>query len=361
MAVGFKRDETGEAGEAAIEELRSRLESLTPSTGLLVGAAQRLPGAEGGLARRELNALIRGLERVWHIMRLLRLLADFFGGELFFGGGSVLNYVYMVGYGEPPRLTFDLDATWHRRVTSKRVILARMVEFNRWLTESGLTLRIPVGGGRAAELFLVEYDVEKDYFPELLSLRVPVITRYDGELFHRFLGIKDYRVITMLRRVFRETLGVENPRIDYVRFEVSLNPEGMPRVEAVLEDMFGWRARAWITELEYQLAAKVRYKVGRDFGADLPYNIHDILKAVLDLRLLDHVDIAKVSEYTGPVDLETVEANLRAVAVHGSRLWERNYHYILVRRRYRLEDLIERVKRRLAGREPGRREGPEDT
>lgn len=129
--IGFSRD-SGEASEdRLLEELKTRPKTLTPTTTLLVEAAQSLPGAEEGLSRRELNSVVRGLERVWHIMRLLRLLASYFYDELFFGGDPILNYIYMVKYGEPPRLTFDLDSAWYRRVSYKRVILARMVEFNK--------------------------------------------------------------------------------------------------------------------------------------------------------------------------------------------------------------------------------------
>ncbi len=74
----------------------------------------------------------------------------------------------------------------------------------------------------------------------------------------------------------------------------------MPREEVVLEDIFGWKTQAWITGVEYQLASKITFKVGRDFGDDPQYNIHDTLKAVLDLRLLKYVDRSKVRSCTGP-------------------------------------------------------------
>ena len=329
-----------------LDELRERLRSLSPSRSELISVAERLPGAEAGLEKHELAALARGLERVWHIMRLLRLLSEHFGDRLFFGGGSVINYVYMVKAGEPPRLTFDLDSTWHRRVGSKRAILGEMVRFNKWLSERGLTLRIPVSRDRVVELYVVEHDAEKDVFPYFVPLRVPVITRYDGEPFYRFLGISDYSLIGELRRVFKETLGVRDPRIDYVRLEVGLDPAGMPRAETVLEDVFGQRAKAWITELEYQLAAKIRYKVAKDFGDDLGYNLHDILKAVLDLRLLQHVDIGRVRVHAGRIDWRVAERNLDALlGPAGHALWERNYHYTLVRKRYTLEEVVERIRR----------------
>ena len=330
-----------------VEELRAGLRVLTPQPALLREVVGRIPGGEG-LSSAERRAVMRGLERVWHIMRLLGLLSEFFGERMFFGGGAVLNYIYMVRHGKPPRLTFDLDSAWYRRVSGKRAVLGEMVLFNKWLDEQGYTLSIPVSRGKAAKLYVVEYDAEKDFFPTLLSLRVPVVTRYDGRPFHEFLGIEDYSVIAELRRVFREVLGVRDPRIDYVRFEVSLDPAGMPREEAALLDLFGSSVRATITPVEYQLASKIRFKLAKDFGAELRYNIHDILKATLDLRLLEHVDIDAVKRYAGSFDKGAVEANLSALLTgEGRRLWERNYHYTLIRRRHTLDELIKRVKKKL--------------
>jgi len=59
--------------------------------------------------------------------------------------------------------------------------------FNKWLEESGLTLKIPLDSGGLARIFIVEYDAKKAHFPEVLSLKMPIITRYDGRPFHEFL------------------------------------------------------------------------------------------------------------------------------------------------------------------------------
>ena len=345
MALGFRVDREQDTMNQMLDELREKLRVLAPGSRRVAAVVRRLPGAEAGLKKWEAVALSRGLERVWHIMRLLRLLSEYFGDRILFGGGSIINYVYMVRAGEPPRLTFDLDCAWYKRVAAKRVILAEMVNFNRWLTEQGLTLSVPVSRGRSVQLFIVEYDVDKDYFPHVLSLRMPVITRYDGVPFYRFLGIEDYSLITRLRRVFEEVLGVRDPRIDYVRFEISLDPAGMPRVEARLEDIYGWRTRAWITEVEYQLASKITGKIGKSFGDALRYNLHDILKATLDLRLVKYMDWDKIKRYIRSVNADAVDRNINALlSPTGRALWSRNYHYILVRRRYTLEELVKKVK-----------------
>jgi len=334
------------ASSTSTVELWERLRKLTPDVRVLEEALDRLPGAEG-LSARERLAVLRGLERVWHIMRLLRLLSEYFGERIVFGGGSILNYIYMVRVGEPPRLTFDLDASWYRRVASKRIILKEMVEFNRWLDETGNTLSIPVTAKKYVKLYIVEYDVEKDYFPDLLSLRVPVITRYDGRPFYQFLGIRDYGIITGLRSVFEEVLGVRDARIDYIRLDISLVPPSANGEEVTVEDIFGFEHRAVVTPLEYQLASKIEYKLGRDFGDALKYNIHDILKALLDLRLLEHVNLEEVARHIRSPETvkRALPVNIRVVLGEGRRLWERNYHYTLVRRRHRLEEVVEKVER----------------
>jgi len=326
-------------------EMCLKLKSLTPEYSRLPAIARKIPGAEHGLEAWEINSVERGLERVWHIMRLLNLLSQYFGEKLFFGGGSILNYVFMVKYGEPPRLTFDLDSAWYCKVESKRIILREMIRFNKWLVENNAVLEIPVSSSRKMLLFLVEYDVDKDFFPELLSLRIPIITRFDGRPFYEFLNIRDHNVIRMFRKIFREVLGVKDPRIDYIRFEISLNPSNMPREEVLLEDLFGSRIKTWITSIDYQLASKIIYKISRDFGGDLEYNIHDILKAALDLRLLKYIDSENVRRYVKNLSYSIVQRNLDSLLkTEGRKLWETNYHYILVRKKYMLEQLVDEIK-----------------
>ena len=328
-----------------IEKLRMGIGKLTPSLTLLDNTVDRIP-CGGELSPDERFSVKRGLERVWHIMRLLDLLSRYFGDRIFFGGGAIINYIYMVNHGEPPRLTFDLDAAWYRRVGAKRVILKEMVLFNKWLDEQGYTLDIPVSHRDRVKLYIVEYDVEKDYFPDILSLRIPVLTRYDGRPFYQFLNIEDYGLINRLRRVFMETMGVRDPRIDYIRFEVSLDPNDMPRSEEILRDMFGYTYKALITPVEYQLASDIDYWLGRDYGEDIKYTIHDILKATLDLRLLDHVDKTRVKEYLHktPGLKDNIDKNLTKLLILGEKIWRQNYHYTLIRKKYKLKEIVKHIK-----------------
>jgi hypothetical protein len=121
---------------------------------------------------------------------------------------------------------------------------------------------------------------------------------------------------------------------------------GAPVEEISATDIFGLEHRIRITGLGYQLASKLENKVGKHFGEDLRYAIHNILKAVLDLRLLDKIDIEEVSRYIRNADLvkENSHRNIEALLAIGRELWNRNYHYALVRKRYTLEEIAERVK-----------------
>lgn len=55
---------------------RLRLKALVPDYSQLAAITRRLPGVEYGLEGWEINNVERGLERVWHVMRLLNLLSN---------------------------------------------------------------------------------------------------------------------------------------------------------------------------------------------------------------------------------------------------------------------------------------------
>jgi len=110
---------------------------------------------------------------LYHLVRVFRALAEAAGDRLAFGGGSVLNYIYMPRYGEPPRLTFDIDSSPIREgYSAKRGLIELIFEVNRWISERGEGLAIEVGG-RSIPLGYLVRDVERDVLPWLLSLKVP--------------------------------------------------------------------------------------------------------------------------------------------------------------------------------------------
>ncbi|MEM1749952.1 MAG: hypothetical protein QXO91_06410 [Desulfurococcaceae archaeon] len=338
------RDSESEEREEreAFRKLEEDLARSTPSIEELERALDKL-ARDVELARDEKSAVLRDLERVWHIMRLLKLLSEYFGDLIFFGGGAVVNYIYLVNVGEKPRFTFDLDSAWRRPAYAKRDVLRHFPLFNKWLAEMGFVLRIPVGRGRYGFLGIAEYDVEKDYFPSILSMRMPVLTRYTGEDFHSFLEIKDHGTLVKLRRAFEEVIGVRNPKIDYVRFEIALGLREASVVRVELKDLFGSTQSVLVTEPELQLAWSITNRIGRSFDAP-ELALHDILKSALDLRLSKYLSVNRVRDYVLRTEKpETIRANaalnLRLLREKGFKEWA-GHHYVLVRKVTTLEDVI---------------------
>ena len=328
--------------------------TLTPQLPVLEREADRLGAA--GLQPSERLQVLRNLERVWHLVRLLKHLQDHFGDAMAFGGGAVLNYLFLAGLGEPPRFTFDIDAAWMGEARLKRVLLREFMMFNKRLAASGEHLELPVAAGRGIDLYVVEYDVEKDFFPDILSLRVPVVTRWSGEEFYRYVrrttGLSmDYGLIRRLREVFADALGVEDARIDYVRLEVSIGRSYPTRRERVALPFGMGEADLNVTVPEYQLALKLALKLGKDYGGDVGAALPDLLKAVVDLRMLDYVDGSAVRGYVEEISgrefgevAEAVGRNLDSLLERGRGYWL-SHHYLLVRRSATLESLIRGIKR----------------
>jgi hypothetical protein len=276
-----------------IKVLDEQLEII--SRGLRLGGGERLD-------------VLRMLERVYYIVLLMRELQGCFNNLIQFGGGAVLNYIF-VSLIDVPRFTFDLDTSWRGRVEGKRRLLGELTRFNKYMAQKHPICML-VDESKCLELMVVEYDVEKNHFPDILSLRLPVITRWSGLEFYKYVrartGVRmKFSLVKELRRIFSNTLGVRDAKIDYVRFEISFNKE-YPGVEVEVELPFKLGvANLNITELEYQLASKIVYKLGRDYREDLGYVMHDILKATLDLRLLEAVDRRRVASYVTRIAGET--------------------------------------------------------
>ena len=294
-----------------VEELIEGIEKLTPSLKIIEDEIDRLNIQE--LAPHEKHQIIRNMERVWYLIKLLKLLQSFFKEKMGFGGDSVLNHLFLSRkYNEVPRFTFDLDASWRERVEMKRTLLKEFLEFNKHLAVERESLELPVTDDKTICLYTVEYDSEKDFFPDFLSLRYPILSRWSGEEFYKYArritGLNmDYAIIDALRRIFAGSLGVSNARIDYIRFEVSIGYEYPVRRETIELPFNLGKVKVNVTELEYQLASKIANRVGKDFGKHVPHVLPDILKAATDLRLLKYTDLEKVKTYAEEISGESFQ------------------------------------------------------
>jgi len=338
-----------------LKDFERQLEKIMPSISVLNKELNRFKG-QIELGEGDLNQVLFSLERVYYIVLTMRELQEFFGDKIQFGGGAVLNYIFMPSV-DAPRFTFDLDSAWSERVSNKRVLLSEMIKFNKYLSEK-YPLCLPIDEDKCLTLLTVEYDAEKDYFPNVLSLRIPAIMRWSGLEFYRYVksvsGVDlDLSIINKLRKIFESTIGVRDARVDFIRFEVSMSVN-YPRAELDVDLPFELgSSKLFITDLEYQLASKIVYKVGWDFGGDLEFNLHDILKAILDLRLLNIAKKEKVKRYvwdlTGSSDIEwgLIEKNLSELQRSGGKYWT-SFHYVLVRGKHRkLDKLVFDIKRKI--------------
>ncbi len=332
-------------------DVRESIELVVPSTDILEREVERY-GVE--LDDYERNQVMCSLERVYYIILLFKELQNYFGDRIQFGGGSILNYIFISSRGIVPRFTFDLDSHWNLPVSTKRELLVEMVMFNKYLAEK-YPVCIPIDEVRCVELMRVEYDVERNHFPEILSLRIPVLTRWTGEPFYQYVrrttrrSIK-YMVLSELRELFQYSMGVRDPKVDYVRFEISFGYSIPYRRYSIDLPFKLGSLNENITELEYQLASKIVYRVGRGYGSNILPGLHDVLKAVLDLRLLPYTNRERVRDYINMFlsregkSLNEVKQyakrNLRELLRNGARYWG-THHYILVRKKHTLGEVVE--------------------
>jgi hypothetical protein len=99
-----------------------------------------------------------------------------------------------------------------------------------------------------------------------------------------------------------------------------------------------------IAELEYQLDFKFIYKIEWDFREKLKGSLHDVLKVILDMRLLDLVDKCEFKEYVeklvNNIGLKiggiksNMERKFTKLLKNRKRFFWMRFHYTLVRAKY---------------------------
>ena len=325
--------------EGGVELLELWLRRVAPRRDVLVEQLREWAPQE--LDGRVESMLLPHMERVYHIMRVFRAMAEAAGEKLTFGGGSIINYIYLPRHREPPRLTFVVDSASRRKLEMKRHLLSLVLEVNRWLSERGesfiLATRregLPVG-------FIV-WDAEKDYFPNMLSLKMPIITLYgSGAPIHTYFSEKlrvslDYESIARLREVAR-AFGARELRVEEVRAEITLEPVGDAVEERVELPFKLGSVTASITNPHLQVAMKIVFKLARSWSdEDLRYVSHDMLKALLDTRLAEHLDKAETRshiEHLGGAPLEQIKQNLARAEANLEKHYT-SFHYSLVKLKY---------------------------
>ncbi|HDI75022.1 MAG: hypothetical protein DRJ52_02150 [Thermoprotei archaeon] len=334
-----------------MKDFMEKLSKLTPGDTDLEELCTYLFKDYKALPQSDKTLLKAHSERIWHILRLLKLMAEFFGDKLSFGGGAIINYLIAPHYELEPRLTFDLDTGWLPGYKAKRVVLVEIAKFNKWLADSNETLVLPIGKERGIPLYLVMYDREHDYFPQVLSLYIPVICRHVGEPFYSYLrnriGVElHFSRILELKKLFEKTLGVREAKIDELRFEIASMPNTPTiKVKQVFPGKLG-EVEFLMSELEWQIALKIVGKIGKNFGENIEYALHDILKATVDLRLVKYLNRSRLLEHLKNLSLSpsqvlsTAEKNLKVLAEKGETYWL-SFHYTYLRKKISLRELVE--------------------
>jgi len=343
--------------KSSLTEFKKEIMRIVPDIKILEKEAERIINNIQVLSDDERQTLIQSLERVYYIIFILKELTEFFKEKISFGGGSVLNYLFISSKDEAPRFTYDLDANWNLDVSNKRELLEEIVVFNAALSER-YKVRLPVDERRYLDLYQAEYDIEKDYFPDILSLRMPVLMRWSGLEFYRYVRSvaninMSFNLIRRLRKIFEEVLKIRDAKIDYIRFEISFKKD-MPYKSYEIELPFEFgREKINITVIEYQMASKIIEKLGKDYGDKIDLAAHDIIKTILDLRYLRYCDLNEVARYIDVLSekynvkkdeiMKNIVRNIRYVEKYLDEYMKKQY-YILIRRKYSSREIISIVE-----------------
>ena len=94
----------------------------------------------------------------------------------------------------------------------------------------------------------------------------------------------------------------------------------------------------------------------KSFEPNITLALHDILKLTLDLRLIKQAHITTLKNYIGILAsdrrvfpstlIHNVKVNMEMLRKYGRTYWV-SHHYILVRREYELEKLVDEVEKEL--------------
>ncbi len=279
----------------------------------------------------------------------LYLFIKYFPTEVVYGGGSLVNRVYLT----PPRFSFDVDTTALNPVESKLSLLKSLLGLNIWLEDKGLSLKLTFGD---RELRIGEFivDVERDVFPDMLSVKrivpascigAPLPTYLKARLGVNIANSETARSIIRLK----SELGFM-PRIEEVRMEIGFSGEGfkgiyeISEVRSLLEPEHKpmRRLRCKVSTLEYSIYAKLASLSRPHSDLLLPSMVRDIC----DLRMLKlryKRNILKHLIEERNVDIDEAIRNIRRTLEGGRELYERSWHFTLLRREYSWNKLCQMV------------------
>ncbi len=218
------------------------------------------------------------------------------GNSLTFGGGTLLTWVYLR---DAPRFSFDIDSTFVDGPTSKDWLLGNLIyKLNGSLRSQGYAQDYQFGE-RSIELGSVQLDVEKDHFPNLLSLKRSVPSQETGAEITQFLRRSNLSLTPNEARALRRRWeGL--PHIEEIRIEIAFQtkeeesppfPHIRKKVAPLVGDVLEVQTTvAKVTKGETIAALKI-LDLAKDYSEkELPNLIVDFIKDVCDLRILQKLE-----------------------------------------------------------------------
>lgn len=246
--------------------------------------------------------LIMQVERDLLTFDTFSILAAMAKDELSFGGGTLLNWVYLR---DSPRFSFDIDTQLQYPASSKEEIMNKLVErINNSLRKSGTICPIEINNKRY-EVGAIYFDKEKDHFPNLLSLIRTVHAYTAGAKANVYLkkvlqDLNDKEMLKIKSMYSGKFCNIEEVRIEIGFFEKSV--VRFPTKEISVEPLVNPEAqispvKANVTEIEFIIASKIHRLGKRYSNTDLENAIQDFIKALCDVRNWKDTDLQQVKHY----------------------------------------------------------------
>ncbi len=300
------------------------------------------------------------VEREILVFDTFYLLNTTIGESLTFGGGTLLNWVYLR---DAPRFSFDIDSTYVNGPTSKDWLLGNLIgKLNRSLRSRGYAREYEFGE-RSIELGSVQLDVEKDHFQNLLSLKRSMPCYETGSELAQFLKRSNLSLTPNEARTLRKLWGAL-PRIEEVRIEIAFQTKAeesarFPHIRRKVIPLVGDALQVQstvgrVTKPETIAALKILDLAKTYAEEELPNLVVDFIKDVCDLRMLQELDGDSVVNEIQRLSNADVNPVLRAavrqvekIAADGRAAnWyaKRGTQTIFLRRQVSFQQLTGRVK-----------------
>lgn len=272
--------------------------------------------------------------------------------EVVAGGGSVVNRVYV---SKGPRFSFDLDTTALKPFSAKAQLIAPLLELNQVLEEKGMVKVVELGGFEL-RLGEVVVDVEKDWFPDVLSLKRVMPSLTFGTPLPTYLrsryGLDPGKPpLSQAIVELRDRLGYL-PSVEEVRIQVGISSKGfggswkLERISSLLEPIAKPEksVEAPVSSIEYSIATKLS-SLSRPYAPEL---LPDMVRDLCDLRMLSQgFEEEELKKFVNKPMVEKALENVDRVEVDGREMFNRSWHFALVRRIVEWSALCAQVRRSL--------------